>query len=137
VNQDALSVDLPKASTGGDVQEIFSVVLSASGQTQVDGEAVVSDDEVLPRARAAQRANRELRAVIKADGAVMHARVMSVLDALREAFVSKVCARGARSRRGRRHEGTGCGASRCLAIQATGSAARRGAARWQNDGSRP
>ena len=134
MNQDALSVDLPKASTGGDVQEIFSVVLSASGQTQVDGEAVVSDDEVLPRARAAQRANRELRAVIKADGAVMHARVMSVLDALREAFVSKVCAR---SRRGRRHEGTGCGASRCLAIQATGSAARRGAARWQNDGSRP
>ena len=124
MNQDALSVDLPKASTGGDVQEIFSVVLSASGQTQVDGEAVVSDDEVLPRARAAQRANRELRAVIKADGAVMHAGVM-------------ICARGARSRRGRRHEGTGCGASRCLAIQATGSAARRGAARWQNDGSRP
>jgi biopolymer transport protein ExbD len=90
VNHNALPVDLPKAASGGEVQEIVSVVLAADGAAQVDGEPLSSDDEVLSRARTALAAHAELRAVIRADGAVQHRRVMHVLDLLRLAGVSKI-----------------------------------------------
>jgi biopolymer transport protein ExbD len=90
VSHVALPVDLPKAATGNEIQEILSVVLSASGATQVNGSSLDRDDEILPLARAAQAKSAELRAVIKADGDVPHRRVMVVLDLLRQAGVSKV-----------------------------------------------
>jgi biopolymer transport protein ExbD len=90
VKHAALAVDLPKASTGQDVQEIFSIVLDARGTAQVDGATVEADDEILALARAAQATNGDLRAVIKADGDVPHRRVMHVLDLLRQAGVSRV-----------------------------------------------
>jgi biopolymer transport protein ExbD len=92
VRRDALPLDLPKAATGSEVQEIFSVVLFAAGGTQIDGTSVATDDDILPRARAARgaAANEDLRAVIKADGAVPHRRVMHVLDLLRRAGISKI-----------------------------------------------
>jgi len=90
VSHTSLPVDLPKAATAGEVQEIFSVTLTASGVTQVNGETLTADDEILPRARSAQSSNKELRAVIKADGSVPHDRVMHVLDLLRQGGVSKV-----------------------------------------------
>jgi len=90
VNHDAMPVDLPKAASGSEQQEIFSVVLAADGQAQINGEKVASDEDTLPRARAAQAQNRDLRAVIKADGTVQHSRVMHVLDLLRLAGVSKI-----------------------------------------------
>lgn len=90
VRRDALVVDLPKASTGTGIQEVFSIVLSAEGRTQVNGVTLTSDDEILRLARAARAANSEVRAVIKADGAVFHRRVMHVLDLLREAGVAKI-----------------------------------------------
>jgi len=90
VRRDALTVDLPRAATGASVQEIFSIVLAAGGQTEVNGVAVPNDDEIGRLARLAREANPELRAVIKADGAVYHRRVMHVLDLLRGAGVSKI-----------------------------------------------
>jgi biopolymer transport protein ExbD len=90
VSHAALPVDLPKAATGNDVQEVFSVVLTSGGGTQVNGSTLRSEDEILPLARTAQGANRDLRAVIKADGDVAHRRVMHVLDLLRQAGVSKI-----------------------------------------------
>jgi biopolymer transport protein ExbD len=90
VNHDALAVDLPKAVTGDQIQDIFSVVLTAGGATQVNEAVVLSDDAILPLARSAHATNKELRAVIKADGAVEHRRVMHVLDVLRQAGVSRV-----------------------------------------------
>src|SRR5437016_1313333 len=74
VSHVALPIDLPKAATGSDVQEVFSVVLSASGATQVNGAIAVHEDDILPLARAAvaQPSNSDLRAVIKADGEVPH-----------------------------------------------------------------
>lgn len=90
VSHVALPVDLPKASTGNDVQEILSVVLAADGATQVNGAKLDGDDDILPLAQKAQRDNKDLRAVIKADGDVPHRRVMHVLDVLRLAGVSKI-----------------------------------------------
>jgi biopolymer transport protein ExbD len=84
-------LDLPKAATGtSEVQVIFSIVLAADGRVLVDGKTLVNDDAILQLARDAQTQHPELRAVIKADAAVTHGRVIHVLDLLKQAHVSKI-----------------------------------------------
>jgi biopolymer transport protein ExbD len=79
VSHSALSVDLPKAASGSEIQEILSIVLTRDGIAQVNGEKLANDDIIVFRARAAQKQNRDVRAVIKADGTVHHSRVMHAL----------------------------------------------------------
>ena len=86
----ALPMDLPKAATGGEVQQIFSLSLRADGCTQVDGAPAEKDEVVLGRAREALARNAELRAVVQADGSVPHSRVMHELDVLRQAGLSRI-----------------------------------------------
>ena len=86
----SLPLDLPKAASGTDVQTVFSVTMAADGATQVDGKSVPNDDSILPLAQAAHQKNPELRAVIKADSAVPHGRVIHVLDLLKQAHVNKI-----------------------------------------------
>jgi biopolymer transport protein ExbD len=86
----AMPMDLPKASTGSEVQHIFSVSLHSDGTTHVDGALVPEDRELLLGARAALENNPEVRAVVQADGTVPHARVMRALDVLRQAGLSRV-----------------------------------------------
>jgi biopolymer transport protein ExbD len=90
VNKDALTVDLPKASTGSEVQDILSIVLAPGDITQLNGVGVPNDEALLAQARASFAKDKEVRAVLKADGTVPHARVMRVLDLLRRAGISKV-----------------------------------------------
>jgi biopolymer transport protein ExbD len=86
----AIPLDLPKAATGGEVQEVFSVSLAANGGTTVDGSTVVDDATLHRLATNAQRKNPELRAVLRADGTVQHARVMHAMDLLRQAGVGRI-----------------------------------------------
>jgi biopolymer transport protein ExbD len=86
----ALPLDLPKAATGGEVQQIFSVSLLANGTRQVDGSKVGDDRELLGRARAALHEHGELRAVVQADGSEAHRDVMHALDVLRQAGLTRV-----------------------------------------------
>ena len=86
----SVPLDLPKAATGTDVQTIFSIVMASNGSAQVDGKSIVNDDAIFEIARAAHAKNAELRAVIKADAAVPHGRVIHVLDILKQAGVSKI-----------------------------------------------
>lgn len=90
VSPKALHVELPKAATGAEVQEVFSIVLFENGETRVDGVELHSEDEVLALAASAKGKTVDLRAVIKADGAVPHRRVMHVLDLLKQAGVAKI-----------------------------------------------
>ncbi len=84
-------LDLPKAATGtSDVQTVFSIVLAADGRAMVDSNQIPNDDALLPLARTAQTAHPDLRAVIKADAAVTHGRVIHVLDLLKQAHVAKI-----------------------------------------------
>jgi len=84
-------LDLPKAATGtSDLQVVFSIVMSADGRALVDSNAIPSDDAILPMAREAQAQHPDLRAVIKADAAVTHGRVIHVLDLLKQAHVNKI-----------------------------------------------
>jgi biopolymer transport protein ExbD len=90
VSHNALTVELPPATSGNDVQEVLSIVLTAAGATEVNGEALADEDTLLPRVQAAQIANREISAVINAEGTVHHRRVMHVLDILKQAGVTKI-----------------------------------------------
>jgi biopolymer transport protein ExbD len=86
----SVPLDLPKAASGSDIQTVFSIVLTADGATQVDSKPVPNDDAIGPLAAAAHDKNAELRAVIKADSAVPHGRVIHVLDLLKQAQVAKI-----------------------------------------------
>ncbi|MFO7181243.1 MAG: biopolymer transporter ExbD [Pseudomonadota bacterium] len=85
----AVPLDLPKATQSEELQTIFSVVVPAEGPLQVEGVAI--DDAALAhKARAALAADPELRAVIQADRAVPHGRVLTVLDTLKSAGLVRV-----------------------------------------------
>lgn len=85
----AVPLDLPKASQSEELQTILSVIVPADGSIQVDG--VATDEAALEaKARSALARDPELRAVIQADRAVSHGRVMGVLDALKSAGLVRV-----------------------------------------------
>jgi biopolymer transport protein ExbD len=86
----SVPLDLPKAASGSDIQTVFSIVLAADGSTQIDSKSVPNDDAILGQAKAARDKNPELRAIIKADSAVPHGRVIHVLDLLKQAQVAKI-----------------------------------------------
>jgi biopolymer transport protein ExbD len=86
----SIPLDLPKAATGAEIQVIFSIVLAANGAAQVDSKSVTNDEAIFALAQAAHAKNNELRAVIKADSAVPHGRVIHVLDLLKQAGVAKI-----------------------------------------------
>ena len=85
----AVPLDLPKASQSEELQTILSVVVPAKGSTQIDG-VPVNDEAVTEKARAAMARDPELRAVIQADRAVPHGRVLGVMDALKSAGLARV-----------------------------------------------
>jgi biopolymer transport protein ExbD len=88
-----IPLELPKAAHGEQAkekQDVLSIVLAADGRITIDSKAVVNDDAVLPAAREAYGRNHDVRAVIKADSAVTHGRVIHVLDLLKQAQVSKI-----------------------------------------------
>jgi len=87
----AIPLDLPKASQGtSDVQVIFSIILAADGRAMVDSKPIATDEAILALAEDAHRKNPDVRAVIKADAAVPHGRVIHVLDLLKQGHVSRI-----------------------------------------------
>ena len=91
VMNSSVPLDLPKAATGtSDVQVVFSIVMAADGRTFVDQKQVANDDAILQLARDAAALHPDMRAVIKADAAVTHGRVIHVLDLLKQAHVNKI-----------------------------------------------
>lgn len=86
----AVPVDLPRASHSEEVQVIFSVILPAQGITLVNGEPAPDDSTVVRLAEQAFANDREVRAVINADGAASHRRVVHVIDLLKRGGISRV-----------------------------------------------
>ena len=89
VNQ-SVPLDLPKAAVASDVATVFSVILAADGSTFADGKKLPNDDGILSLAKDAHAKNPEMRAVIKADSAVPHGRVIHVLDLLKQGQLTKI-----------------------------------------------
>jgi biopolymer transport protein ExbD len=86
----ALPADLPRARETEIVQMVLSVVLLPQGPVLVNGQKTAGDGDVIRLAREALTRDRETRAVINADGAVPHRRVIHTLDLLRQAGISRV-----------------------------------------------
>jgi biopolymer transport protein ExbD len=88
----AVPMDLPKAATGAEVQQILSIALLADGGLRVNGVPVEGevDRSLFEQAKRSLQEHAELRAVVDADGAVPHKRVMQTLDVLRQAGLSKI-----------------------------------------------
>ena len=90
ISSPAVPLELPKAAKTQEVQVVFSVILPANGPTLVDGKGAPDERTLMTLARAAVARDRELRAVIHADGAVPHRRVLETLDLLRQAGIARV-----------------------------------------------
>ncbi|MDI1479220.1 biopolymer transporter ExbD [Polyangium sp. y55x31] len=86
----AVPLDLPKAAPGQDVQMVFSVELRANGDMVVDGKKLPNDEAALPLAKEAQAKTPDLRAVIRAESAVQHGRVIHALDLLKRVGITKI-----------------------------------------------
>ncbi len=85
-----MPMDLPKAASGEQIQTVFSIELTADGQTFVDSKKVTNDEAIGGLAKAARARNKDLRAVIRADRKVEHGRVIHVLDILKRHGVAKI-----------------------------------------------
>lgn len=83
-------LDLPKAKTAGAVQTVLNIGVDAKGTLSANGHAVANESALRAEASAALRTNPELRAVISASSAVSHGQVMTVLDTVRDAGVSRI-----------------------------------------------
>jgi biopolymer transport protein TolR len=90
VTTPAVPLNLPHASQVEEVQTVFSVVLPLAGPILVNGEPMASEETFAERAKEACARNSEVRAVIDADGAVPHRRVIHTLDLLKRAGIAKV-----------------------------------------------
>lgn len=85
-----LPMDLPKAATGSEIQTIFSVKLLKDGATVIDSEPVDNDAQIVSAARDAAGRDASVRAVIHADSAVPHGKVVRVMDLLKQAGIGKI-----------------------------------------------
>ncbi|TPV93300.1 MAG: biopolymer transporter ExbD [Myxococcales bacterium FL481] len=87
----AIPVDLPRATTGEDTAHTVAVTIDARGLLYVD-EVRIERSALRERLRTALRDARAKpsRAVIIADGTTPHARVVEVVDGLRQEGVSQL-----------------------------------------------
>lgn len=89
-NPNAIQIQLPQASTGGETQSVLSVALDAQGTTFVDQRPISGDVELTERVRASLSKDKDARAVLHADGAVPHARVVHAMDVLRKSGMTRI-----------------------------------------------
>lgn len=86
----AVPLELPEASQTEETQVVFSVVIPATGGTTINGAPAADDSEVLRLALESVGRDREVRAVINADGAVPHRKVIHMLDLLKRGGIFRV-----------------------------------------------
>jgi len=84
----AISVELPEAATGEQTPADLAVSIDENGQIYFN-EDPVRADELRRRVREQRERNPDIRAVIAADGRIAHARVVQVIDLLRQERVTK------------------------------------------------
>jgi biopolymer transport protein ExbD len=84
----AIPVDLPTGKTGEATTAPFTVSLTKAGSLYVDG-VPFNEQQLREKLQSARRADPELRAVIAADGAVPHRRVIGIIDLLRQEHVER------------------------------------------------
>jgi len=90
MTSNTLPMDLPKAATGSEQQIVFSVAIAPDGSATIDSKPVESDTAIVDKAKAAHATHPDVRAVIQADEAVRHGRVVRVMDLLKQGGIGKI-----------------------------------------------
>jgi biopolymer transport protein ExbD len=84
VVREAIEVDLPRAASGGEtVGPTLAFALDREGKLFLDG-APATSEAARQAVRAAQARSPEARALISADRAVAHGRVIEVIDLVKQ-----------------------------------------------------
>jgi len=83
-----IPMELPEAATGEQTPSTLAVSIDQAGQVFLDT-IPVDAEELRARVRAARADDEDLRAVIAADGRIAHAKVVQVIDILRQEKVTK------------------------------------------------
>ena len=86
----AIPLDLPKASSGGETQMIFTVTIDKDGKVLADKRPMPTDADLRKAAADALAKNKDLRTVIQASSQVSHGTVIHVLDELRQSGIQKI-----------------------------------------------
>jgi len=84
----AIPVDLPKGATGEATASLLAVSVTRDGAMYLDGKPV-DDATFRARVREAHEKDRDVRAVIAADGGSAHRDVVRVIDLLRREQVTR------------------------------------------------
>ena len=79
----AIPMELPRAASGESVPRSVSISVDAQGALYLDGQAMARRD-LSTQLFQLRRQQPDLQAVIAADGRVPHARVVEVMDLLRQ-----------------------------------------------------
>jgi biopolymer transport protein ExbD len=83
-----IPMDLPRAASGEQIPTTLAVSIDRTGALFLDAEPI-DEAQLAARVKAAHDRDPEVRATVAADGAVPHARVVRVIDILRQAEVVK------------------------------------------------
>ena len=84
----AINVELPKAATGEVTESTLSISIDADHRLYLD-EKRVDEDALRKEIRTARSNEKDVKAIISADGRVRHAQVVAVIDMLRQENVNK------------------------------------------------
>ena len=85
-----LPMQLPKASSGSEEVAILSIELASDGRMVANQIPVDGEDALAKVIQASRAEHPALKAVIRADGAVPHGRVIRVMDVLRNGGISQM-----------------------------------------------
>jgi biopolymer transport protein TolR len=89
VAREAIEVDLPRAASGGQlVGPTLAFALDREGRLFLDG-APATDAAAREAVRAAVERSPEARAIISADRAVSHGRVIELIDLVKQAGLTR------------------------------------------------
>ena len=84
----SISVELPKAATGETTTPTLSISIDVEGKLYVDGQNV-TEAVMQQKIREGYAKDHDVKAIISADGRVMHKQVVSVIDLLRREKITK------------------------------------------------
>jgi biopolymer transport protein ExbD len=90
ITSPALPMSLEKSAHAVDVQSPLTVELAAGGAVRVGGQDVASDAAVVRLVQDARAKAPDLRAILRADKAVPHGRVLRAMELIKQGGVERV-----------------------------------------------
>lgn len=83
-----IPMELPKSSSGETTQAVLAVSVAPTGDLYLDA-VPIGEADLRRRISLARAGKQDLQAIIAADGRTPHAKVVHVMDVLREEHVTK------------------------------------------------